>query len=60
MVQLGSGKPNLEAYVHFGHGDEGSKAWYSAAKLPQLQALKRVYDPRNLFKWYNPVPFVGH
>ncbi|KAK4244339.1 hypothetical protein C7999DRAFT_17393 [Corynascus novoguineensis] len=60
MLQLGSGRPQLETYVHFGHGDEGPRSWYSAAKLPRLRALKRVYDPRNLFSWYNPVPSVGH
>ena len=60
LLQLGSGRPDLETYVHFGHGDEGPKSWYSAAKLPRLAALKRVYDPRNLFRWYNPVPTIGH
>ncbi|KAL2130835.1 hypothetical protein VTI74DRAFT_5878 [Chaetomium olivicolor] len=59
LVQRGSGKPNLETYVHFGYGDEGADAWYTKAKLPRLLALKRAYDPDNLFSWYNPVTSVG-
>jgi fumiquinazoline A oxidase len=54
-VQKGSGKPKLEAYVNFGHGDEGPAAWYSAEKLPRLLALKAAYDPWNLFGYFNGV-----
>lgn len=55
MLQSGSGWENLHAFVHFAHGDESPAAWYSAEKLPRLAALKSVYDPSNLFSWYNPV-----
>ncbi|KAK0701960.1 hypothetical protein B0T26DRAFT_865985 [Lasiosphaeria miniovina] len=55
LMRPGSGRTDLEVYVHFGHGDEGPAAWYSAAKLPRLNALKAVYDPKNLFSYYNPV-----
>ncbi|KAI9667739.1 MAG: hypothetical protein M1821_000556 [Bathelium mastoideum] len=55
-VQQGSGRPDLETYVHFSHGDEGPEAWYTKGKLPGLSALKPIYDPQNLFVWYNPVP----
>lgn len=57
-TQLGSGKRQLETYVHFGHGDEGATTWYTARKLPILKALKLLYDPFNLFSNYNPVS--GH
>ncbi|KIM92951.1 hypothetical protein OIDMADRAFT_96286, partial [Oidiodendron maius Zn] len=53
LAQKGSGSTDLETYVNFGHGDEGPAAWYSARKLPALRALKAVYDPGNLFRYYN-------
>jgi hypothetical protein len=55
QLQQGSGKDDLEVYVHFAHGDEGSAAWYTESKLFQLQALKAKYDPHSLFSFYNPV-----
>ncbi|KAL2289903.1 hypothetical protein FJTKL_01183 [Diaporthe vaccinii] len=55
MLQSGSGRDKLHAFVHFAHGDESPAAWYSAEKLPRLAGLKRVHDPSNLFSWYNPV-----
>lgn len=55
MLQSGSGRESLHAFVHFAHGDEPPAAWYSAEKLPVLGELKSVYDPFNLFSWYNPV-----
>lgn len=42
-------------YMHFAHGDEGAAAWYSAAHVQRLRQLKRKYDPKSLFKFYNPV-----
>lgn len=55
MLQNGSGRDSLHAFVHFAHGDESPAAWYSPEKIPRLAGLKRVYDPSNLFSWYNPV-----
>jgi len=60
LLQQGSGKPDLQTYVLFSHGDEGPEAWYTSDKLPRLKQLKRKYDPKNLFSWYNPVPNKGH
>lgn len=54
-LQRGSGKPSLEVYVHFAHGDEGPTAWYTGSKLLQLRALKAKYDPNTLFSFYNAV-----
>ncbi|KAI1867719.1 uncharacterized protein JN550_006860 [Neoarthrinium moseri] len=55
LVQRGSGRRDLETYVHFSHGDEGPAAWYTKGKLPGLRKLKRTYDPESLFSWYNPI-----
>lgn len=58
MLQNGSGKADLEVYVHFARGDEVPSSWYTAAKLPGLLALKKTYDPSNYFSWYNPLSGV--
>ncbi|KAM7212104.1 6-hydroxy-D-nicotine oxidase [Rhypophila decipiens] len=50
-----SGRSRLEVYVNFAHGDEGPESWYSSRKLAILATLKRIYDPANIFCWYNPV-----
>ncbi|TGO20463.1 hypothetical protein BPAE_0294g00090 [Botrytis paeoniae] len=55
ILHQGSGKANLEVYVHFAHGDEGNAAWYTEHKLKQLKELKNKYDPNSLFSFYNPV-----
>lgn len=51
-----SGFETLTTYSNYAHGDEGSEAWYSARKLPQLSALKRKWDPDQLLSWNYPVP----
>ena len=48
-----AGSKSLEVYVNLAQGDEGEVAWYGARKLPRLHALKRKYDPLNLFSHYN-------
>ncbi|EUC44408.1 hypothetical protein COCMIDRAFT_98329 [Bipolaris oryzae ATCC 44560] len=48
-----NGAKGLEVYVNYAHGDEGRNAWYTAAKLPQLEQLKRKWDPQNLFNFTN-------
>ncbi|KAK4180906.1 6-hydroxy-D-nicotine oxidase [Triangularia setosa] len=58
--QKGSGRRQLEAYVHFAHGDETPEAMYSTRKLLSLSALKLVYDPRGLFSWYNALPSLRY
>ncbi|TVY40550.1 FAD-linked oxidoreductase [Lachnellula occidentalis] len=55
LLHKGSGKTELQTYVHFAHGDEGEAAWYTEGKLRSLKALKAVYDPRGLFSFYNAV-----
>ena len=51
-----SGFEALTTYSNYAHGDEGPEAWYSARKLPRLSALKRKWDPDELFSWNYPVP----
>jgi hypothetical protein len=45
-------------YVTYAHGDEGPAQWYRE-KLGQLMALKRKWDPKQLFGFMNPVPVKG-
>ena len=54
-MQKISGKDELQVYTHFAHGDEGAAAWYSRANVPRLRELKRSYDPKSMFSFYNPV-----
>jgi hypothetical protein len=53
MLLKTSGAQDLEVYVNLAHGDEGEVSWYSARKLPRLHALKKTYDPYQLFSHYN-------
>ena len=50
----GFGSPAV--YVNFAHGDEGPAVWYGARKLSRLGLLKRQWDPRGLFSFYNAIP----
>ena len=55
-LQPTSGYPSLAVYWGFAHGDEGPSVWYSPRKLGRLTSLKRQWDPKQLFSWYNAVP----
>ncbi|KAK8036947.1 FAD-dependent oxidase [Apiospora marii] len=57
-LQEGSGKRNLDVYVHFAHGDEGPASWYGADGQPRLAGLKEAYDRAGMFSWYNPAVSV--
>lgn len=54
--QKTSGFEHLSVYVNFAHGDEGVEAWYSDRKMERLSELKGLWDPNQLFSWYNPIP----
>ncbi|KAI1379509.1 hypothetical protein F4677DRAFT_442487 [Hypoxylon crocopeplum] len=51
-----SGFDEHAVYVNFAHGDEKPEAWYGARNLERLSGLKRTWDPRGLFSFYNAVP----
>jgi fumiquinazoline A oxidase len=51
-----SGFERPAVYVNYAHGDEGPEVWYSPEKLDNLTRLKRMWDPKELFSWSNPVP----
>jgi hypothetical protein len=55
-VQATSGFKHLAVYLNFAHGDEGPAVWYSLEKLDNLTHLKRKWDPKALFSFYQPVP----
>ncbi|KAI0102717.1 hypothetical protein GGR51DRAFT_526744 [Nemania sp. FL0031] len=51
-----SGYPDLSVYVNYAHGDESLEQIYGARKLPRLSALKKQWDPDNVFAYNNPLP----
>ncbi|KAJ2980602.1 hypothetical protein NUW58_g6900 [Xylaria curta] len=44
-----SGFPTLTVYVNYAHGDESLEQIYGSTKLPRLAALKKKWDPRNVY-----------
>lgn len=50
-----SGFSDEEVYMKYALGDEGAAAWWSAANLPRLEALKHFWDPGQVFGTANPV-----
>lgn len=51
-----SGYGGLAALISFAHGDETLEQTYTAAKLPRLAALKRKWDPENMFRFNFALP----
>jgi hypothetical protein len=51
-----SGYESLATYSNYARGDEAPTSWYSARKLQRLSAVKRRWDPKQLFSWSRPVP----
>ena len=49
-----SGYPELRIYVSYAHGDEGPRAWFGH-NVARLKALKKIWDPKNLFSYMNPI-----
>jgi hypothetical protein len=50
-----SGYPDLSVYVSYAHGDEKLEQIYGDS-LPRLVALKKKWDPKNVFKYNNGLP----
>jgi fumiquinazoline A oxidase len=43
-------------YTNFATGDEESRTLYgSEERVENLRKLKREWDPKGVFAWYNPV-----
>lgn len=55
MVVSTSGYSGLTTYVSYAHGDETLEQKYGANKLPRLQALKKKWDPKNVFAYNNAI-----
>ncbi|KAK9860742.1 hypothetical protein MYU51_005963 [Penicillium brevicompactum] len=51
-----SGYPSLATYTGYARGNEGAVAWYSSRNLARLSALKRKWDPNQLFGFKKPIP----
>ncbi|RYO84495.1 hypothetical protein DL766_009435 [Monosporascus sp. MC13-8B] len=51
-----SGYPDVSVYVSYAHGDEKIQQIYGKGKLPRLVALKRKWDPDNVFAYNNALP----
>ena len=51
-----SGYDQLEIYISYAHGDEDPASWYGADKLTRLVPLKKKWDPKNVFSYYNSIP----
>ncbi|KAL9114961.1 MAG: hypothetical protein Q9227_001204 [Pyrenula ochraceoflavens] len=53
----GTGEGELVAYVNYAHGDEGNEAvyGYEGWRRERLRGLKRVYDPEERFRFFEPV-----
>lgn len=50
-----SGFDHLKIYVSYAHGTEDLSTLYGAEKLPWLLRLKKKWDPKNLFRFNNPL-----
>ncbi|ROT38906.1 FAD-binding domain-containing protein [Sodiomyces alkalinus F11] len=51
-----SGFPELTVFVSYAHGDEKLEQIYGADKLPHLAALKKEWDPLEVFSYNNGIP----
>ena len=51
-----SGYDQLQIYISYAHGDEDPASYYGADKLEKLVPLKKKWDPKNVFRYYNSIP----
>jgi FAD/FMN-containing dehydrogenase len=56
QLAASSGYDDLAVYINYAQGDETLEQIYGENKLPRLSALKREYDPKNVFRFNNPIP----
>jgi hypothetical protein len=55
-LAIASGYGMLSAYVNYAWGDETLEQIYGRDKLQCLIALKKKWDPENVFRFYNGIP----
>lgn len=55
-----SGYSEFAIYVNYAHGDETIEQKYSQERLPHLAALKKEWDPTNVFRFNNDLPTGYH
>ncbi|KAK7756973.1 hypothetical protein SLS62_000989 [Diatrype stigma] len=51
-----SGYPDLQVTIPYAFGDETLEQIYGPDKLPRLSALKKAWDPDNVFAYLHPLP----
>jgi Berberine and berberine like len=51
-----SGYPEFSVYINYARGDETLEQRYGRNKLPRLMALKKKWDPDNVFAYNNALP----
>lgn len=44
-----------QSYVNYAYGEETVEEMYGAGNLGELRRLKKIYDPKNRFKYYAPL-----
>lgn len=56
IIYEGSGSPELHTYVNYAHGDEPLQAVYGYEpwRLERLRHLKKKYDPKGRFSFFEP------
>lgn len=57
LLKAGSGSPEQHSYVNYAHGDESLEEVYGYEpwRLQKLRWLKKKYDPKNNFGFYEPI-----
>jgi UDP-N-acetylenolpyruvoylglucosamine reductase len=53
--QATNGFDTAKVYVSYAQGDESQEAMYGERKLERLRALKRKWDPEQVFRWNNAI-----
>ncbi|KLO99253.1 Uncharacterized protein Y057_14507 [Fusarium fujikuroi] len=55
-VAATSGYPEITTFVNYAHGDETLDQIYGKNKLARLAALKKIWDPKEVFSFNNGLP----
>lgn len=55
FINGAKGNGGHHSYVNYAYGEETLEEMYGAENLRRLHQLKKVYDPRNRFRYYAPL-----